>query len=127
MELKAVKKGLGPGSTATPKSAVSPGPGPLQTKTREDSLSFQCQVIEPSHGSLTSMQDAAITKHPAQNFLPAQKFQPMIPNEIGTTFFAPFPTGQAPLDQKRALFRSLAARKREPNAPLASRSVTAPA
>jgi hypothetical protein len=61
-DLKAVEKGLRPGSTATPKCGVSPGPGPLQTKPHEDFLGFQCQVVGPSHSSLISMQDAATTK-----------------------------------------------------------------
>jgi hypothetical protein len=60
------------------------------------------------------------TEQPAQNLFPVQKFQPRIPNETGTTSFAPFPTGQAPLGQERALFRGLAAWKREPNAPVYS-------
>jgi hypothetical protein len=91
-DLKAVKKSLGPGSTATPECGVSPGPDPLQTKPHEDFLGFQCQVVGPSHSSLISMQDAATTKQPAQNLFTAQKFQLRIRNKVETTSFAPFPT-----------------------------------
>jgi hypothetical protein len=57
-----------------------------------DSLGFQCQVVGPSHCSLTCMQDAPTTKQPAQNLFTAQKFQHRPPNEVGTTYFLSFPT-----------------------------------
>jgi hypothetical protein len=59
MDLKAVKKGR-VRLHSYAESAVSL----LQTKTREKSLGFQCQVIGLSHGSLTCMQDVDTTKHP---------------------------------------------------------------
>jgi hypothetical protein len=63
--LKALEKGIGPGSTAMSELGVSPGAGPLETKAREDSVRFQCQSVGLSHGSLTYMQDVTITKQPA--------------------------------------------------------------
>jgi hypothetical protein len=46
-DLKALKKSLTLGSTATLESDVTPGTSLLETKAREDFLGFQCQALDP--------------------------------------------------------------------------------